>query len=82
MWGVVALVSVAAGMGIFRRDAGSLVRAGWHTGMLGPGLILFIASRACSQSLMPQVLSWGRNRVAKCLAFAHFEVLSCQTLSS
>lgn len=28
-----------ARMGIFRGDAGSLVRAGWHMGMLGSGLI-------------------------------------------
>lgn len=52
-------------------------------GMLSSGLIfLFIASRARSHSLMPQVLSWGRNGVTNCLAFVHFEVLSCQTRSS
>lgn len=55
VWGLVAFISVAAGMGIFQGDAGSLVRAVWHMEMLGSRLILFIASHAPSQSLMSQV---------------------------
>lgn len=43
----VALISVAVSTGIFQGDAGSLVRAGWHAGMLGSGLI-FVRCFSCS----------------------------------
>lgn len=50
------------------------------------GWFCAIASCANGQSLMPQVLSWGRKgdfvQRQWCLAFMHFEVLSSQTLSS
>lgn len=84
----VASVSIADTMGIFTGDTASClsVRAGWQTGILGSGMVLCITSLANGQSLMPQVLSWGRSRdlVQRqwCLAFTHFEVLSSQTLSS